>query len=887
MRLFKRLRNKGFTLVEVIVALAVFTIVGGAITSFMVVSQKQYNNGSAETDLQYEAQLVVNQISDLIIDAAKGVSYKYVGSLADGTAVDGLVLEDVSGGAATTKELYVYNEDYYYKLFWSETDKELLFSKYEVANASNKIEDQLLAQFVSAFSVDLKELESRKTIKFTITFTKAATGRTYTTSHQVKLRNDVLLNKSYAEVYVPGAQEIVATGIDVYPETLVLWPGDSEKVAAKVTSNVGLMPSQTVTWEFKRYGADEPVTDSDTKVTANTLFLGGNEQGGTVEGLPHRIDLVAKQGSLESDPIRVGVRTITDISTRAYLEESNFGLGASAGGETEYTVNVSEGQQDVCISVANFAGANIGDLLVSDLGTKISNMGGITISGAAGIEEYLSFEASFAEAEGSGVLKFDVKDGIVFPAGQNTATVAVTFECDRAPYRHVKETVYVVIEEKIGGDIIRDSEWKRNGYLHLDLSQIPSYDATEGTVVNVLVTFYRYDANGNKIRDDKTYVYGNQGLYDNDFDIEEKEYHVQLQEGTPCDILINAKDFYDLQLRLKAEGVAYNDIYLEEWGWNYAVNGAYVTVICNGYTSEEYDISIAPVDFIYRKDGVDGNTWTTVSDSLAEDKVIYATVGNENTSYNTENNYYAGPKYSNDTYKTYRVYYELIGGWYARKNNAAYVVDDSKFVCMIDGAAGYRYSYRGTTKTHYYNDYVKVSSGSDDYGYYIDVKIPDSFAKYYRMYNKTLTLVYEGNVKAGVEDNDYLEQNRGCVAFLDITFKGDNIDEEYYTQGGGYGGGQNKPYTLSVPSTEYCPSEAELKSAGYKDGSYYYISPTERFLVRIKEGRYYITLEDFNVNKYGENAQQWMKQWSRSGNTIWLGYSSNYNEWQYSSVKIY
>ena len=74
MKWLSGLRNKGFTLVEIIIAIAILTIVGGVIGSFVLISQKQYNYGASETDIQYEAQLLVNQLQELLIDASKEVS---------------------------------------------------------------------------------------------------------------------------------------------------------------------------------------------------------------------------------------------------------------------------------------------------------------------------------------------------------------------------------------------------------------------------------------------------------------------------------------------------------------------------------------------------------------------------------------------------------------------------------------------------------------------------------------------------------------------------------------------------------------------------------------------------------------------------------------------
>ena len=82
MKLLKRMnksnnrKNSGFTLVELVIVMAIMGILGLAVVGFIGTSTKQYKYASKDVDLQYEAQLTMNQIGDLIIDAQKGVKYE-------------------------------------------------------------------------------------------------------------------------------------------------------------------------------------------------------------------------------------------------------------------------------------------------------------------------------------------------------------------------------------------------------------------------------------------------------------------------------------------------------------------------------------------------------------------------------------------------------------------------------------------------------------------------------------------------------------------------------------------------------------------------------------------------------------------------------------------
>lgn len=77
MKILKRMnksnnrKNSGFTLVELVIVMAIMGILGLAVVGFIGTSTKQYKYASKDVDLQYEAQLTMNQIGDLIIDAQR------------------------------------------------------------------------------------------------------------------------------------------------------------------------------------------------------------------------------------------------------------------------------------------------------------------------------------------------------------------------------------------------------------------------------------------------------------------------------------------------------------------------------------------------------------------------------------------------------------------------------------------------------------------------------------------------------------------------------------------------------------------------------------------------------------------------------------------------
>lgn len=61
--------NRGLSLVEVLCAVAIFSLVAATIGTVIVISARTYNKGITETSLQQEAQLAANRISTIVQDA--------------------------------------------------------------------------------------------------------------------------------------------------------------------------------------------------------------------------------------------------------------------------------------------------------------------------------------------------------------------------------------------------------------------------------------------------------------------------------------------------------------------------------------------------------------------------------------------------------------------------------------------------------------------------------------------------------------------------------------------------------------------------------------------------------------------------------------------------
>lgn len=68
-------QNKGYTLVELVVAVTILLIVMAEVGALMINSQHIYRNGFYEVSIQEEAQQVIQQIEDLMINSTGGVGF--------------------------------------------------------------------------------------------------------------------------------------------------------------------------------------------------------------------------------------------------------------------------------------------------------------------------------------------------------------------------------------------------------------------------------------------------------------------------------------------------------------------------------------------------------------------------------------------------------------------------------------------------------------------------------------------------------------------------------------------------------------------------------------------------------------------------------------------
>ena len=333
-------KQSGFTLVELLVSIAIFSIVSAAIFGFIVVGSRNYTTASTEINLQQEAQLALNQMSDVIIDTTRSVNYYgYPSEGSGGTAA--LKDADFSFEPAY-KSLLLFNgeekeepdgtktvvpgsgNDKNYQFYWDKADEELYFSEIEVTETDfSSAEKVLLAQHVREFSADLSQVEEKRIVQVTMTFANG--NKEYTTTNNITIRNKVLVN----DFEVPPIDKKVELKIVPKEPLVILEPGETYHFSTPKVSGKNVM-DKSVTWSIEPgYVGTSHFTDDQ-----NGIIEISNAETSASFQVRVTTNAVDSNGAHASALITVKIKRANDVKLSKTSEDSTENASEVVAGET-------------------------------------------------------------------------------------------------------------------------------------------------------------------------------------------------------------------------------------------------------------------------------------------------------------------------------------------------------------------------------------------------------------------------------------------------------------------------------------------------------------------------------------------------------------------------
>ncbi len=312
----KRMRKdqRGFTIVELLIAMAILAIVVVAVSGFIVVGSRSYASANSDISVQQEAQLAMNQMSDVLIDTTRSVNYVgYETFTSDGV----LVLKDSEFGFEPVgKSLIMYNGvpvesapaapgvtpapptiepgngNKHYQFYWDKAEETLYYAELDVlpddVDPNGNINVRfpqigdpdsgwvVLAEHVTKFEVDLTQVEEKRVVQLELTFVDGK--REYNTSNNVTIRNKVAVND--AEVGPLNKRKTLS--IIARETAVILEPGEKYHFSApKVTGEN--VTDKSVKWSVVSAGSGGTGFETPFDEENGILKIANDEPAGTVK----------------------------------------------------------------------------------------------------------------------------------------------------------------------------------------------------------------------------------------------------------------------------------------------------------------------------------------------------------------------------------------------------------------------------------------------------------------------------------------------------------------------------------------------------------------------------------------------------------------------------
>lgn len=361
--------NKGFTITEFLVAFGIMGVIVTTVGYMMTTSSKTYSSLSTEAQLQSEAQLVANAISELAIDSFDAGNVME----ADYTTKNDTGISDTSQLVLLSRTKTV-NTRYYITLNRTKKELELYSQTYNASSKTYSSLDgpSLLGQYLDNFEVSLDRVKDENIISFKLVYTK--NGKSYTGDYQVLMRNRAYSDPDTKEdtpeeaqlkaltltpklVYVDVINGVTTKyykdSINTTPYSIVNGAGSIEFTAEPIYK--GTPASRDSDWSLMNYDKNIFNLSADKGTKSNLTWT--NVGRDVFINTPNtEFSVVASQGSIKKEA-RVRLRIVRKITWA--------GTTGISGWKSEYSNEVYRGTP--AADTQNYAAAGTSVTLIPSI----------------------------------------------------------------------------------------------------------------------------------------------------------------------------------------------------------------------------------------------------------------------------------------------------------------------------------------------------------------------------------------------------------------------------------------------------------------------------------------------------------------------------------------
>ena len=191
----QKLNNRGLTLIEMVIAIAIIGIFSTVVMTFITSGANFYRKTSITTKLQSDMQTTLERIENTIMDTNKSIAYTYSNG---GSAIENDINQPVTAEkevVCTSTDLSVSakERDCLLTIFqWSPSEQILYYNEGFIKDGKKSVNTAsraVLTENVSGFQVDISKAKSEGIVLFRLTLKNG--DKEISQLYTVTLRNKV------------------------------------------------------------------------------------------------------------------------------------------------------------------------------------------------------------------------------------------------------------------------------------------------------------------------------------------------------------------------------------------------------------------------------------------------------------------------------------------------------------------------------------------------------------------------------------------------------------------------------------------------------------------------------------------------------------------------